>query len=226
MSATTNVKIEASWKELLKDEFSKEYFAELVAFVKNEYSSSKIYPEPKAIFRAFDLCPLDKLKVVILGQDPYHRTSGYTADGLAFSVHDQDHIPPSLLNIFKEIKSDMEHDAPANGNLESWAKQGVLLLNTILTVKAAQAGSHQGKGWEQFTDEVIRKVSEAKNHLVFILWGSYARQKAALIDQGKHLIVQSAHPSPFSADYGFFGSKPFSKTNGYLLKHGIKPINW
>jgi uracil-DNA glycosylase len=226
MSDSINVKIEKSWKALLKGEFEQEYFTDLVSFVKSEYATLKIYPEPKAIFRAFDLCPLDKLKVVILGQDPYHRTSGYTADGLAFSVHDQDHIPPSLLNIFKELKSDLDKDAPQNGNLEKWARQGVLLLNTILTVRASQAGSHQGKGWEQFTDEVIRKVSEVKENLVFILWGSYARQKVSLIDQSKHLIIQSAHPSPFSADYGFLGSKPFSKTNAFLEEHQLKAIDW
>lgn len=220
------VKIEPSWKQLLAPEFAKPYFEELTHFVKQEYQQRDIKPHPKNIFRAFELCPVNQTKVVILGQDPYHKVSGYTADGLAFSVHEEDSMPPSLLNIYKELKSDLGIDRGRSGNLQDWASQGVLLLNAILTVRATLAGSHHGKGWELFTDEVIKQLSTNKDHLVFILWGAYARQKKALIDQTRHLIVESAHPSPFSAEHGFFGSKPFSKTNDYLKKFGLTPINW
>ena len=219
-----DVKIEASWKEVLRGEFGQEYFKTLREFVKAEYQNAIIYPPPKHIFRAFELCPFDKVEVVILGQDPYHGPK--QANGLCFAVGEGIPLPPSLQNIFKEIESDLgkplEH---RSGDLERWAKQGVLLLNATLTVRARTAGSHQGKGWEEFTDAVIRKISEERENLVFILWGNYAKAKGAHIDRTKHLVIESAHPSPFSATR-FFGSKPFSKTNAYLIAHGKKPINW
>jgi len=220
------VKIESSWKVLLAEEFKKEYFVKLTKFVKTEYLTKQVFPEPKYLFRAFDLCPVDRVKVVILGQDPYHRVNDYNANGLAFSVNKSDKIPPSLANIYKELKSDLQKDPPINGDLSSWASQGVLLLNATLTVLANQAGSHQKKGWEKFTDAVIKKLDETKINLVFILWGNYAKKKSVLIDKNKHLILESAHPSPFSANNGFFGSKPFSKCNNYLKKHNLKIINW
>ncbi|MFQ5493235.1 MAG: uracil-DNA glycosylase [Candidatus Dojkabacteria bacterium] len=221
-----DVKIHKSWKKLLGDEFDKPYFEELVGWVKQEYQATRIFPAPSAIFRAFDLTPVDDVKVVILGQDPYHKVSGYNADGLAFSVKDEHQIPPSLRNIFKELEADTGKEAPDSGNLENWAKQGVLLLNATLTVRAGEAGSHQGRGWEGFTDAVIRKLADEKENLVFILWGSYARNKGEFIDREKHLVIESPHPSPFSADRGFFGSKPFSKTNHYLRRRGIMEIDW
>lgn len=219
------VSIEPSWKEKLKDEFEKPYFAELAAFVKDEYKSATVYPSPKFLFRAFELTPFDKVKVVILGQDPYHGKG--QANGLCFAVNDGEKLPPSLQNIFKEIESDLGKPIEnRNGDLSRWAQQGVLLLNATLTVRAATPGSHQNKGWEQFTDAVIRVLSEEREHLVFILWGNYARAKGASIDRTKHLVIESPHPSPFSAYNGFFGSKPFGKTNEYLEKQGEEPVNW
>ena len=221
-----DVKIEESWKKVLQDEFGKEYFAKLREFVKGEYQHAIIYPAPKNIFRAFDLCPFDKVEVVILGQDPYHGPQ--QANGLCFAVSEGVPLPPSLQNVFKELAADtgVPFEALAKkGDLERWAKQGVLLLNATLTVRARTAGSHQGKGWEEFTDAVIRKLSEERENLVFILWGNYAKSKGAHIDRIKHLVIESAHPSPFSATK-FFGSKPFSKTNEYLVKHRKKPIDW
>ena len=222
-----DVKIEESWKKVLQDEFGKEYFAKLREFVKGEYQHAIIYPAPKNIFRAFDLCPFDKVEVVILGQDPYHGPQ--QANGLCFAVSEGVPLPPSLQNVFKELAADtgVPFEALAKkGDLERWAKQGVLLLNATLTVCARTAGSHQGKGWEEFTDAVIRKLSEERENLVFILWGNYAKSKGAHIDRTKHLVIESAHPSPFSASNGFFGSKPFSKTNEYLVEHSKKPIDW
>ncbi len=218
------VKIEPSWKVALNEEFDKLYFEELSAFVREEYQKGKVYPPPKEVFRAFDLCPFDKVKVVILGQDPYH--GAHQANGLCFAVHKDIPIPPSLRNIFKEIKSDLGYDPKSNGDLTRWAEQGVLLLNATLTVRASTPGSHQGKGWEEFTDAAIRALSERREHLVFILWGNYAKKKGAVIDRSKHLVLESAHPSPFSADSGFFGSKHFSQTNKYLKEHGEKEIDW
>jgi len=218
------VKIEEAWKKMLANEFEKDYFKELAAFVKDEYKKTTVYPPPKDIFRAFDLTPFDKVEVVILGQDPYHGEK--QANGLCFAVHEGLRQPPSLQNIFKELESDLGQKPQTSSELDSWAKQGVLLLNATLTVRAHAAGSHQGKGWELFTDAVIRKLSDEKNDLVFILWGNYARGKKALIDDFKHCIIESAHPSPFSAHSGFFGSKPFSKANTYLTAHGKKPIDW
>ena len=218
-----NVRIEPSWKEALSSEFDQEYFKTLTEFVKSEYKSATVYPPPKFVFHAFDLCPFDKVKVVILGQDPYHGPS--QAHGLSFSVPEKVAIPPSLRNIYKEIANDIGGTIPAHGNLEHWAKQGVLLLNATLTVRASIPGSHQHKGWEEFTNTVIRTISEKKENVVFILWGRYARDKKGLIDGTKHLILESAHPSPFSAT-AFFGSKPFSKTNEYLKKHKKEGIKW
>ncbi len=219
------VKIESSWADKLSGEFEQEYFAELTNFVKKEYQEGKVYPAPRNIFRAFDLCPFDAVKVVILGQDPYHGAG--QANGLCFAVDEGTALPPSLQNIFKEIESDLgKLLVHRGGDLERWAKQGVLLLNATLTVRAHTAGSHQGKGWEQFTDAVIRALSEGRENLVFILWGNYAKAKGAHIDRSKHLVLESAHPSPFSAASGFFGSKPFSKTNDCLVEHGKPPIDW
>ncbi|MFT2009876.1 uracil-DNA glycosylase [Pontibacter sp. 13R65] len=218
------VKIEESWQKVLHDEFEKPYFKNLVAFVKDEYTSQKVYPPGNQIFNAFEMCPFDQVKVVILGQDPYHGPN--QANGLAFSVKDEVRMPPSLINIFKEIKSDLGKDLPATGNLERWAKQGVLLLNATLTVRASQAGSHQKKGWEQFTDAVVQQVNEQKEHVVFMLWGAYAQKKGAFINTAKHLVLQSAHPSPFAADRGFFGNRHFSKANAYLQSKGKEPIEW
>ena len=220
-----DVKIEESWKKVLEEEFGKEYFQKLTEFVKGEYQHAIVYPPPKNIFRAFDLCPFDKVEVVILGQDPYHGPK--QANGLCFAVSEGVGLPPSLVNIFKETESDLGQKLiHRGGDLERWAKQGVLLLNATLTVRARTAGSHQGKGWERFTDVVIRKLSEERENLVFILWGNYAKAKGAHIDRSKHLVIESAHPSPFSAANGFFGSKPFSKTNAYLKTHNKKSIDW
>ena len=221
------VKIEPIWKAVLTDEFGKEYFAALTSFVKDEYKKGAVYPAPKNIFRAFDLCPFDKVKVVILGQDPYHGAG--QANGLCFAVGDGIALPPSLQNIYKEIAADtgVPFEALAKkGDLERWAKQGVLLLNATLTVAAKTPGSHQNKGWEEFTDAAIKALSDQREHLVFILWGNYAKQKGAHIDRSKHCVIESPHPSPFSAHSGFFGSKPFSKTNAYLQKTGQTPIDW
>ncbi|MBC7450190.1 MAG: uracil-DNA glycosylase [Cytophagales bacterium] len=222
MSADVN--IESSWKAKLKAEFSKPYFSELISFVKEEYATHTIYPPVKDIFRAFDTCPFDKVEVVIIGQDPYHGPG--QANGLCFSVSDGIPMPPSLKNIFKEIAEDLGKPFPKTGNLDRWAEQGVLLLNATLTVRANTAGSHQKKGWEVFTDAVIKVVSEEKDHVVFILWGAYAHKKGTIIDASKHKLLQSAHPSPFSAYNGFFGNKHFSKTNAYLKSIGKKEIDW
>jgi len=219
-----DVKIEESWKEHLQDQFHKEYFKHLTEFLKEDRKTHTIYPPGSKIFNAFDKCPFDKVEVVIIGQDPYHGPG--QANGLCFSVSDGITMPPSLKNIFKEIHSDLGKPMPKTGNLERWAEQGVLLLNATLTVRANSPGSHQGKGWEQFTDEVIRIVSEQKEHVVFLLWGAFAQKKEELIDSKKHLILKSAHPSPFSADRGFFGNKHFSKANDYLIKQGKKSIDW
>ncbi|MCJ8167090.1 uracil-DNA glycosylase [Pontibacter sp. E15-1] len=219
-----NVKIEESWQNVLQDEFEKPYFKNLVSFVKDEYTSQKVYPPGSQIFSAFEKCPFEEVKVVILGQDPYHGPN--QANGLAFSVSEKVRIPPSLLNIFKEIKNDLDKDMPATGNLERWAEQGVLLLNATLTVRAATAGSHQKKGWEEFTDVVVQKVNDLKEHVVFMLWGAYAQKKGAFIDESKHLVLRAAHPSPFAADRGFFGNHHFSKANKYLQEHGMQPIDW
>ena len=217
------VKIEESWKKHLAPEFEKPYFKELTDFVRDEYKTAKVYPPPKDIFRAFELTPFDKVKVVILGQDPYHGAN--QAHGLSFSVRHGVQTPPSLQNIFKEIESDLGKPANHDTNLTRWALQGVLLLNATLTVRAGAAGSHQSKGWEQFTDAAIKALNDEREHLVFILWGNYAKQKGAHIDFSKHCVIESAHPSPFSATK-FFGSKPFSKTNKYLEEHGETPIEW
>lgn len=218
------VKIHESWLPVLAEEFEKPYFKKLISFVKEEYNLTEVYPPGPQIFNAFEKCPYDQVKVVILGQDPYHGRG--QANGLAFSVSDKVRIPPSLLNIFQELKNDLGKEIPPTGNLERWAEQGVLLLNATLTVRANTAGSHQKQGWEEFTDEVIRLLAERKEHLVFVLWGAYAQRKAELIDVSRHLILKAAHPSPFAADKGFFGSRPFSKTNAYLREHGKKEIEW
>ncbi len=219
-----DVKLEASWKLRLQAEFSKPYFENLIAFVKNEYQTQTIYPPGKLIFNAFEHCSWDKLRVVILGQDPYINPG--QAMGLSFSVPDGLPKPPSLLNIFKELKKETGQEIPVSGNLTYWADQGVLLLNTVLTVRAGLSNSHQGKGWETFTDEVIQLISREKEQVVFMLWGSPARKKAQLVDAGKHLILESAHPSPMSVERGFFGNGHFVKCNEYLQSKGLNPINW
>ncbi len=219
-----NVQIEESWKEALIPEFSKDYFIRLTDFVRKEYHETTVYPPGKLIFNAFNLCPFDKVKVVIIGQDPYHGPG--QAHGLCFSVNDGIQPPPSLVNIFKEINSDLGKPIPQSGNLTRWAEQGVLLLNATLTVRAHQAGSHQKRGWEEFTDAVIRKLAEEKSNLVFILWGSYAQKKGAFIDRNKHLVLTSVHPSPLSAYNGFFGNHHFSLANDYLVKNGKTAIDW
>jgi uracil-DNA glycosylase len=219
-----NVKIEQSWKERLASEFVKPYFGSLTGFVRQEYETTRIYPKGSQIFNAFEKTPFDKVKVVILGQDPYHEPG--QAHGLCFSVNDGIALPPSLQNIYKELQDDLGIPPKASGNLERWAEQGVLLLNATLTVRAHQAGSHQNKGWEEFTDAVIHKIAEEKDHVVFILWGSYAQKKGGFIDPWNHLIIKSAHPSPLSVYRGFFGSRPFSKANDYLVQTGQTPIQW
>lgn len=219
-----DVRLEPSWKNLLLAEFEKPYFLELTKFVKNEYFTKTVYPPAKFIFKALDSLPVDQVKVVILGQDPYHGPG--QAHGLSFSVPDGVRPPPSLLNIYKEIETDLGHSTHSSGNLERWTKQGVLLLNATLTVAANSPGSHQNKGWENFTDAIIRALSDRKEPLVFILWGSYAQKKGAFIDTAKHLVLKSPHPSPFSAHSGFFGSRPFSRTNQFLLERGLPPIEW
>ncbi len=220
-----DVTIDPSWKKRLAGEFEKPYFKELAEFVKHEYANEPVYPPPKYIFRAFDLCPFDAVKVVILGQDPYHGVR--QANGLSFAVNAEEPIPPSLQNIFKEIKDDMGKPLiHADGDLSRWAKQGVLLLNATLTVRARVAGSHQGRGWEEFTDAAIGALSREREYLVFMLWGNYAKAKGAHIDRTKHLVLEAPHPSPFSAASGFFGCKHFSKANEYLLAHGETPIDW
>ena len=219
-----DVRIEKSWKQRLAPEFEKEYFVKLTEFVRAEYASKTIYPPARLIFNAFDHCPFDDVKVVIIGQDPYHGP-GQT-HGLCFSVAEGVPNPPSLQNIFKEILSDLGKPLPPNGDLTRWARQGVLLLNATLTVQAHQAGSHQRKGWETFTDAAIRHLAEEREHLVFILWGAYAQKKGAFIDCNKHLVLTSAHPSPLSAYNGFFGNKHFSRANEYLKAHGMAEIEW
>jgi len=218
------VKIAPSWKSKLEHEFQKPYFEQIIRFVKDEYQTNTVYPPGKEIFRAFDCSDYDQVKVVIIGQDPYHGPG--QANGLCFSVRDGITMPPSLKNIFKEIYSDLGKPIPKNGDLERWARQGVLLLNATLTVRASSPGSHQNKGWETFTDAVIKQISDQKKNIVFLLWGAYAQKKGEIIDRNKHLVLMSAHPSPFSADRGFFGCKHFSKTNEYLKGNGIKEIDW
>lgn len=219
-----NVRIENSWKSQLQHEFNKPYFKELTQFVRQEYGTARIYPPAKLIFNAFDSTPFDDVKVVIVGQDPYHKPG--QADGLCFSVNDGVRIPPSLQNIYKEVSVDIGRDIPNSGNLKRWAEQGVLLLNATLTVRANSAGSHQGKGWELFTDAVIEQLSKMLDRVVFILWGAYAEQKGRVIDPERHLILKSPHPSPLSAHRGFFGNRHFSKANSYLIAQGKKPIEW
>jgi uracil-DNA glycosylase len=222
--STQNINIDPSWKELLHEEFSAPYFTSLKEFLVSEKNTYKIYPPGQFIFNAFDKTPVDKVKVVILGQDPYHGAG--QAHGLCFSVQPGIKPPPSLVNIFKEINSDLNIPIPKHGNLENWANQGVLLLNTTLTVREGQPRSHFNKGWEKLTDAAIRKISEKKSNLVFLLWGNDARQKEPMIDATKHLILKSVHPSPLSVYHGFYGCKHFSKTNNYLIQNGIEPINW
>lgn len=218
------VQIETSWQEKLQQEFDEPYFEELIEFVRREYAQGTCYPPGNLIFNAFNLCPLSQVKVVLIGQDPYHEPG--QAHGLCFSVNDGVPFPPSLRNIFQEIQADLGTPVPASGNLTRWAEQGVLLLNATLTVRAHAAASHQKHGWERFTDAVIRLVSAECEHVVFILWGSYAQSKATLIDSTKHCVLRSAHPSPLSAYRGFFGNHHFSLCNQYLQQHNIKPIDW
>ena len=226
MSATTiDPKLEPSWKAALATEFQLPYFQALKAFLVQEREAGRtFYPPGKLIFHALDMTPFDQVKVVILGQDPYHGPG--QAHGLSFSVPEGVPPPPSLANIFKELEADLGVPRPRTGNLEPWARQGVLLLNATLTVGAGQAASHQGKGWEPFTDAIIRALNDRREHLVFILWGRYAREKGRFIDRRRHLVLTSAHPSPLSAHHGFFGSKPFSAANAYLERHGEAPIDW
>ena len=219
-----NVRIDPSWQQHLQQEFDKPYFKELTDFVRAEYAAHTVYPAGRNIFSAFDLCPFDRVKVVIIGQDPYHEPG--QAHGLCFSVQDGTPFPPSLRNIFKEISDDLGRPVPPSGDLTRWARQGVLLLNATLTVRAGMAGSHQGHGWEQFTDAVIRELNSARTGLVFILWGGYAKKKGAIIDLGRHLVLSSDHPSPLSAYNGFFGNHHFSLTNEWLTAHGQTPIEW
>lgn len=219
-----SVKIHQSWKKRLKAEFEKPYFVDLSRFVKEEYQKQTVYPPPKQIFNAFDACPFDQVKVVILGQDPYHGPR--QANGLSFSVSDGVVTPPSLVNIYKEIEADLGKKMPKSGNLARWAKQGVLLLNATLTVRARQAGSHQKKGWEEFTDAAIRALANERENLVFMLWGSYAQKKGDFVDEDKHLVLKAPHPSPLSAHRGFLGCKHFSAANDYLWMNGMAPIEW
>lgn len=218
------VKINSSWAEHLQQEFDAPYFKRLADFVRNEYTQGPCYPPGSEIFNAFNLCPFSKVKVVIIGQDPYHEPG--QAEGLCFSVKDGIRIPPSLINIFREISDDTGRPMPDTGSLRRWAEQGVLLLNATLTVRAHQAGSHQGHGWEEFTDAVIRELSVMRENLVFILWGSYAQRKGQIIDRSRHLVLSSAHPSPLSAYHGFFGNHHFTRCNDYLIAHGGIPIDW
>lgn len=218
------VKINPSWLKVLEHEFSKPYFDELTNFVKAEYADVPVYPAGVNIFRSFELCPFESVKIVILGQDPYHGPG--QANGLCFSVNDGVALPPSLKNIYKEIASDLGIPTPTCGNLDRWAKQGVLLLNATLTVRANQAGSHQKRGWEQFTDAVVKTISDQKERVVFLLWGKYAQEKGRIIDRARHFVLTAPHPSPFSVHSGFFGCKHFSKTNEYLIEIGEKPIDW
>ena len=220
-----NVSIDESWKTRLQAEFDKPYFAELAEFLRQEYSTQRVYPPGRLMFNAFNQSSFDDVRVVILGQDPYHGEG--QANGLAFSVADGITKPPSLVNIFKEIQDDLGKPVPKSGNLERWARQGVMLLNATLTVRAGQAGSHQGKGWETFTDAVVKLISDEKKNVVFMLWGAYAQKKGAVIDGKKHLILKSKHPSPMAAQWGgWFGNKHFSQANSYLESKGLPPIDW
>ena len=219
-----DVRIEDSWKQRLQPEFNKPYFEKLVAFVKQEYARYTEYPPGHLLFYAFDTCPFDKVKVVIIGQDPYHEPGQYY--GLCFSVLDGVPFPPSLVNIFKEIQNDLGKPVPRSGRLERWSNQGVLLINSTLTVRAHQAGSHQGKGWEEFTDAVIKRINDEKENVVFMLWGAYAQKKGAFIDRTRHCVLTAPHPSPLSADRGFFGCKHFSKANEYFRSKGLPEIDW
>ena len=218
------IKIHLSWAERLSPEFSAPYFADLVEFVRQEYTHSVCYPSGRQIFNAFDLCPFESVRVVILGQDPYHEPK--QAEGLCFSVADGVPFPPSLRNIFQEIHDELGIPTPQSGSLRRWAEQGVLLLNATLTVRAHQAGSHQGRGWERFTDAVVRRIAEERQHVVFLLWGSYAQRKGAFIDRSRHLVLEAAHPSPLSAYRGFFGCRHFLRCNEYLTNHNLQPIQW
>ncbi|MBQ2247499.1 MAG: uracil-DNA glycosylase [Tidjanibacter sp.] len=219
-----NVRINEEWKELLAEEFESPYFAELTAFVRDEYARGVVYPAGRNIFRALDLCPPSKVKVVIIGQDPYHGEG--QANGLCFSVNEGVPFPPSLRNIFKEIAADLGKPIPTSGNLDRWAEQGVLLLNATLTVRAHQAASHTGRGWERFTDAVVRRLAERRDGIVYMLWGAYAQRKGAIVDGGRNLVLRCAHPSPLSAHNGFFGSRHFSQANSYLTSRGEHPIEW
>jgi len=219
-----DVRIEESWKDALAGEFAAPYWSTLRTFVRNEYKSQTVFPPPKLVFNAFDRCSFNDVKVVIIGQDPYHGPG--QAHGLCFSVPAGVRVPPSLQNMYKEIHADLGVEVPSHGNLERWADQGVLLLNATLTVRAGAAGSHQGKGWEEFTDAAIRALSQNREHLVFMLWGAYARKKKVLIDSDKHLVLEAAHPSPLSAHNGFFGCKHFSKANEYLQQLGLDTVCW
>lgn len=220
-----NVSIAESWRNRLQPEFDKPYFGELAQFLRHEYSTQRVYPLGALMFNAFNKCSFDDTRVVILGQDPYHGEG--QANGLAFSVADGITKPPSLVNIFKEIQDDLGKPIPKSGNLERWASQGVMLLNATLTVRAGQAGSHQGKGWETFTDAVIKLISDEKRHVVFMLWGAYAQKKGAIIDGKKHLVLKAKHPSPMAANYGgWFGNKHFSQANTYLESNGLPPVEW
>ena len=219
-----NVRIESSWKEALASEWDSPYFKVLTDFVRSEYAATVVYPPAGKIFAAFDSCPFSDVRVVILGQDPYHGVG--QANGLSFSVNPGIEVPRSLQNIYKELQTDLGITPPASGDLSRWARQGVLLLNATLTVRAGQAGSHQGHGWEEFTDAAIRRLAEEREGLVFILWGAYAQRKGAFINRMRHCVIESPHPSPLSAARGFFGSRPFSRANDYLVRHGQKPIEW
>lgn len=218
------MQIEESWKQHINEEFRKDYFKKLVSFLKDEYREQIVFPPETKIFHAFNLCPFERVKVVIIGQDPYHGPG--QAHGLCFSVSDGLSFPPSLRNIFKEIQNDLGSPLPESGDLSRWAKQGVFLMNASLTVRAHQAGSHQKKGWETFTDAVIKKIATEKENVVFLLWGAYAQKKAEFIDPSRHLVLKSVHPSPLSASRGFFGNRHFSKTNKYLTKNRLDPIQW
>ena len=219
-----DVRIAEDWKEILREEFSKPYFEELVSFVKQEYASGEVFPAGRNIFRAFDKCPFDKLKVVIIGQDPYHGDG--QANGLCFSVNEGVPFPPSLKNIFKEVSDDIGVPVPRSGELDRWAEQGVLMLNAVLTVRAHNAASHAGHGWERFTDAVVKAIAERKQGVVYMLWGSYAQRKGAIADPKQNLILHAVHPSPLSAYRGFFGCKHFSQANNYLISIGKEPIEW
>ncbi len=219
-----DVRIEPTWKAALQAEFDKDYFIRLTDFVRQEYKTTQVFPPAHLIFNAFDSCPFDKVKVVIIGQDPYHGVG--QAHGLCFSVNDGIEFPPSLVNIFKEIERDLHKPIPQSGNLQRWAAQGVLMLNATLTVRAHQAGSHQNKGWETFTDAAIQALASQREHIVFMLWGSYAQKKGAVIDPRKHLVLKAVHPSPLSAFRGFIGCGHFSAANNYLVEHGCTPIDW